>query len=202
MDKSVSGVILAGGLSRRFGGKTKSLLEIGGERIIDRLVSVLENLFPEIFIVTNTPDLFTGFQKYKIVQDYFENAGPLGGIDAALRSVSGEAIFVIAGDMPFPDKQLIRTQLNVFWKNHPDALIPEIGNLIEPLHAIYSSSLLNDMENYLRENKDAAVRDFLKGRNILYYPLPDTTRIRKAFTNINSPEDLSRLNDILISKGH
>jgi molybdopterin-guanine dinucleotide biosynthesis protein A len=190
MEKDISCVILAGGLNKRFGGKGKSHLEIGGVKIIDRILSVMEELFPELIIVTNTPVEFAVSQPHKIVEDQFKKAGPLGGIHAGLKASSNEAVFVLAGDMPFPDKKIIELQIEVFRKSNYDVIIPKIGNFIEPLHSVYSKSILEKLEKFLKEKKNNAVRDFLMEIKVFYLPLPDTSDNRKAFTNINSPEDL------------
>nr|WP_054690532.1 NTP transferase domain-containing protein [Desulfosarcina cetonica] len=50
-----TGVILAGGLSKRFGGRNKAFIRIGGQRNIDRLMNVYAKLFDQIILVTNDP---------------------------------------------------------------------------------------------------------------------------------------------------
>jgi molybdenum cofactor guanylyltransferase len=190
MGNDISGVILAGGTNKRFGGITKANVIIGGDTIISRIISVLRDLFPEIIIVTNKPEEFRQFIQCKIVEDQYINAGPLGGIHAALKSASEDSIFVFAGDMPFPDKKIITDQINEFKKGEHDVLIPKIGQFIEPLHAIYRKKVLNDLEGFISERKSKAVRDFLNEVNVGYLEIPDTEQNKIAFTNINSPADL------------
>jgi len=189
----ISGVILAGGANKRFGGKTKSNIIVDEETIISRIIFIITDLFDEKIIVTNKPEEFQGFAQCKIITDHFLKAGPLGGIHAALKSASGDAIFVLAGDMPFLAKKIIEGQINEFNRTGYDVLIPKIGILIEPLHAIYKKSVLEDLERFLTEGKNRAVRDFLTELNIGYFHVPDTEANRSSFTNINSPSDISRL---------
>ena len=112
MANRISGVILAGGSSKRFGGTTKANVVINGETIISRIISTISDLFVEIIIVTNKPEEFQEFIQYKIVKDQYLKAGPLGGIHAALKASSEDAIFVFAGDMPFLDKEIISDKIN------------------------------------------------------------------------------------------
>jgi molybdenum cofactor guanylyltransferase len=193
MANSISGVILAGGTNKRFGGITKANVVIGGETIISRMISTISNLFSEIIIVTNNPEEFRDFIQYKIVQDQYLKAGPLGGIHAALKASSEDAIFVFAGDMPFLDKEIITDQINEFHKREHDVLIPEVDQFIEPLHAIYRKSVLNDLERFLSAGKSRAVRDFLREVNVGYLNMPKTEKTEKAFANINSPSDLDKI---------
>ncbi|MCU0472236.1 MAG: molybdenum cofactor guanylyltransferase [Bacteroidales bacterium] len=189
----ISGVILAGGANKRFGGKTKANIIVKGETIISRIIFTISDLFDEKIIVTNRPEEFRGFTHCKIIKDLYFKAGPLGGIHAALKSLSGDAIFVFAGDMPFLDRIIINDQINEFNRNEYDVLIPKIGKLIEPLHAIYRKSVLEDLEKFLFEGTNRAVRDFLLELNVGYFQVSETDTNRSAFTNINSPSDISEL---------
>jgi len=194
MANSISGVILAGGTNKRFGGITKSNVVVGGKTIISRMISTISDLFDEIIIVTNKPEEFREFIQYIIVEDQYLKAGPLGGIHAALKTSSEDAIFVFAGDMPFLDKEIITDQINEFNKTEHDVLIPEVNQFIEPLHAIYRKSVLNDLERFLSEGKSRAVRDFLSEENVGYFQIPNTEKTGRAFANINSPSDLGKIN--------
>jgi molybdopterin-guanine dinucleotide biosynthesis protein A len=194
MGTNISGVILAGGANKRFGGITKANIVIEGMTIISRIVTAIEEFFPELIIVTNSPEEFAEFKKYKITKDHYLKAGPLAGIHAALKVSSKDAVFVFAGDMPFPDKKMIAGQIYEFNKGKCDALIPKIGQYIEPLHAIYRKSLLNDLETFISEKKNRAVRDFLAEIHVDYMHIPDTEQNKRAFTNINSPSDLDNIN--------
>jgi molybdenum cofactor guanylyltransferase len=194
MGNRISGVILAGGSNKRFGGITKANVVIGGISIISRILSTVSDLFDEIIIVTNKPEEFREFIQYRIVKDLFQKAGPLGGIHAALKASSEDAIFVFAGDMPFLNKEIISDQINEFNKREPDVFIPKVDQFIEPLHAIYRKSVLNNLERFLSEGKSRAVRDFLNEVNVGYLQMTKNEKTEIAFANINSPSDLAKIN--------
>lgn len=194
MANRISGVILAGGSNKRFGGITKANVVIDGETIISKIVSSISDLFVEIIIVTNKPEEFSEYIQYKIVEDQYLKAGPLGGIHAALKASSEDAIFVFAGDMPFLDKEIISDQINEFNKIQYEVLIPEVDQFIEPLHAIYRKSVLNNLEMFLSEGKSRAVRDFLNEVNVGYLQMTKNEKTEIAFANINSPSDLAKIN--------
>jgi molybdopterin-guanine dinucleotide biosynthesis protein A len=194
MANRISAVILAGGSNKRFGGITKANVVIDGKTIISRIISTISDLFDEIIIVTNKPEEFQEFNQYKIVEDKYLKAGPLGGIHAALKASYEDIIFVFAGDMPFLDKKIISHQINEFNKRENDVFIPEVDQFIEPLHAIYRKSVLNHLDRYLTEGKSRAVRDFLSEVNVGYLQIPKTEGTEIAFANINSPSDLAKFN--------
>jgi molybdopterin-guanine dinucleotide biosynthesis protein A len=193
MVNRISGVILAGGSNKRFGGINKANVVIDGKTIISRIISTISDLFVEIIIVTNKPEEFQEFIQYKIVKDQYLKAGPLGGIHAALKASSEDAIFIFAGDMPFLDKEIISDQINEFNKRGHDVFIPKVDQFVEPLHAIYRKSALNHLEKFLLEGKSRAVRDFLSEVNVGYFQLPKTEKTKLAFANINSPSDLNKI---------
>jgi molybdenum cofactor guanylyltransferase len=195
MTDRIAGVILAGGANKRFGGLVKANLRIGGVPIIKRITTVLEEIFSELIIVTNTPAEFSYLGNCLFANDQYLNAGPLAGIHAGLKCSSREAVFVIAGDMPFPDKELISRLVHQFTASAFDILVPSTGNLIEPLHAIYKRTVISDLEEFISNNLNKSVRDFLETVNTGYIDFPGNEKTRKAFKNINSPEDLPLAED-------
>ncbi len=190
MASNISAVILAGGANTRLNGLIKSNMIIGGRSILSRMVEVIGDLFEEIIIVTNTPEEFKEFSNFKIVSDVYKKKGPLGGIHAALRATSAEALFVFAGDMPLLDRKLIMKQINLYEISACDVLLPCVKGSIEPLHAIYKSSVLNTLENYLINDNNCAVRDFFKMVSVTCMELEDSEETKNAFTNINLPSDV------------
>src|SRR5450631_1532139 len=104
---NIAGVILAGGASRRFNGLVKSKIVIEEKTIISRIIDVIYELFGEIIIVTNKPDEFKQSCDYKIICDQFLNKGPLGGIHSAMLESFFDSLFIVAGDMPLLEKDII-----------------------------------------------------------------------------------------------
>ena len=190
MYKNISGVILAGGENKRFGGQPKAKTIIRGRTIISMMAGTISDIFGETIIVTNGPAEFKDFKHFRIISDLFKNAGPLGGLHAAMKTTSKDAVFVFAGDMPFLEKQLIINQINTFTENKCDALVPQVNDFIEPLHSIYSITILNKLEKYLNESGNYAVREFLKTIDVKYMKLPDSDIMIRSFININSPSQL------------
>ena len=199
MVRNISGVILAGGSNTRFNGEIKSKLVIGGIPMIERIIDTINNIFDEIIIVTNTPEEFSEYIKYKITGDHYLKTGPLGGIHAALKASEKEAVFVFAGDMPLLDKKLIKKQTDIYNSGTYEILVPRINGNIEPLHSIYNNSLRKTLEEYLESTMDFAVRDFFSLVNINYMDLDESQETEKAFFNINQPSDVLVVNQFLKS---
>src|SRR5882762_4545536 len=96
----VTGVIQAGGKSTRMGGEPKALLDLGGRRIVERVLDAVRPVVDDVLIVTNTPALY-GFLGVPMVADIYPDHGSLGGIFSGLSAAAGDAAFTVACDMPF-----------------------------------------------------------------------------------------------------
>lgn len=198
----IAGAILAGGKNSRMGGITKGLIEVSGETIFERTLGILEEHFEEIIIVANKPEVFKGYSKrYVIISDILQDKGPLGGIHAALSYTKKEAVFFAAGDMPFLGSDIILKLINNFKIIDSDALLPRVGNQIEPLCAIYKSFLKDNIQDYITNNHDFAVKSFLKNVKVDYLKFEDNCSNRRLFKNVNTPEDAQQMRFIMEREG-
>jgi molybdopterin-guanine dinucleotide biosynthesis protein A len=179
-------------------GQIKSSLVIAGETVLSRTLAAVKNFFNEIILVTNTPGEFLNYADLIVISDQYKGIGPLGGIHAALHCASNDAVFVFAGDMPLLNTLLIEKQIGLFMELRCDILVPKIGNSIEPLHSIIDKSVLIQLEKYLSEKRDPAVRKFLQTVNTRYMELEESEDIINMFSNINSPSDIIRLEKIIM----
>ena len=187
----VSAAILAGGANKRFHGKTKANIQISGVRIIARTVKVLHELFNDIIIVTNTPEEFKGYQSFNLVPDEIKNVGPLGGIHAAMQVAKNDAVFVFASDMPCISSEIVKKHIEFYHKRKCDAAIPRIKDFKEPLHSIYNKKIFDKLDEFIRGANKYSIENFLKDLSVRYHNLEDTEEYKKAFININTPQDLS-----------
>ena len=183
----VTGVILAGGKSSRMG-KNKALLEIGGERIIDKAVSLFKSLFKEVILVTNTPEEYAGHD-VKVVTDIFPGKGSLGGIYTGLVYASCDYSFIASCDMPFLKRELIEYLINI--KNGFDVVVPKLRTGHEPLHAVYSRRCLKPIEALIKKD-DLRIIGFypeVRVKEVSEDELAPFNSEPSPFININTPED-------------
>jgi molybdopterin-guanine dinucleotide biosynthesis protein A len=194
MYKDITGAILAGGKNSRFDGIIKSKLHVHGVPVISRIIDVFKGLFDDIIIVTNDPGEYLQFDGCRIERDIFMNIGPLGGIHAALKASSGKSVFVTAGDMPFPDRSIIVRLIKNFLGKNAEVTVPLLNGRLETLHAVYNASLLNKIEQYIKESPGHSLRNLIRGLNTDIVTLENCSENLTAMTNLNSPYDLKLLN--------
>ena len=188
---TVTGVIQAGGKSTRMGGRPKALLELGGRRIIERVLDVVAAVTDDVLLVTNTPELYASLG-VRMVGDVFPDHGSLGGIYSGLAAASGDAAFTVACDMPFLVREV--AHLVIDRAAEADVVIPRVGGQWETLHACYARACLPAIEARLRAGrlKIAGVFDDVR---VLAIGEEEVSRHRPphiVFMNVNTPEELER----------
>lgn len=183
----ITGVILAGGPSSRMG-SNKALLPYQGGRFIEAIHRQIAELFEEVLVVTNAPELY-GFLSCRKAPDLIPGMGALSGIHSGLVHSRTPHVFVVACDMPYLRPDLIR-RLAEDAGGH-DVVVPEGEKGLEPLHAVYGRDALPAIEEALHGGK---------GRIVSFF---DRVRVKKvvrdevalfdpgfvSFRNINTPED-------------
>lgn len=189
----VTAVILAGGKSTRMK-NNKALLPYSGELFIERIHRQLADIFDEVILVTNTPELYR-FVPCRIVQDVYPGQGSLAGIHAGLTHSTTPYIFTVACDMPYLNPELIRLILSR--KQGFDVVIPESEGGFEPLHAVYGKGCLPAMEKALAEGSGRIVDCFDRDK-VAVVSCADVARLDPkflSFRNINTPEEYFRFRD-------
>ena len=181
------------------GGEPKALMELGGKRIIERVVEVLGSVLPDLLIVTNTPELYA-FLGLPMVPDVFPDHGSLGGIYTGLKAAKGEAAFTVACDMPFLKPEVVR--LVVSHAGEADVVIPKVGDQLETLHALYAKACLPHMEAMLQAKRFKVI-GFFPQVQILEIPEAEVARLADphlCFMNVNTPDELAQARAILDSR--
>ena len=191
MNSVITAAILAGGASSRMK-CDKALLPYRGERFIERIFRQLSGIFPEVILVTNSPEMYR-FLPCRIVADIYPGMGALAGIHSGLTHGASAYVFVVACDMPDLNGRLI--QLLVSRAEGVDVVIPESENGLEPLHAIYGKGCLTAMNEALLSGKSKIVACFgqLKVDVVSRREIAAIDPAFSSFRNINTPEEYFRI---------
>lgn len=207
----LSALLLCGGEARRFGCE-KGLASFRGRPLAECILPALDSLSDDVRISTNCPDLYRPLGR-PIVQDIHQGSGPLGGLHAGLTAARHDLLAVVACDMPFASPDLFLHLLEI--SEGYDVVVPiyrEVrmppgakapgkdraprGPRYQALHALYRRSCLPAIESALAggEKKMSLFYRRVKVREVPekeWRPLPGVDP--RVFENINTPEDLRRL---------
>ena len=132
-----SAAILSGGRARRFDGRDKSQLTVGGRTILERQLDALRGVVERTWLVGHhgTEPVPAPLQ---VMPDRKPDHGPLAGLDAALAAEPRGPVLLLACDMPNVTAPLL-THL-VRQLDGVDAVVPRTERGYHPLCAVYAAS--------------------------------------------------------------
>jgi molybdopterin-guanine dinucleotide biosynthesis protein A len=164
---SVTGVLLVGGASRRFGAP-KALARLGGETLAERAWSQLA-WCDERLAVGKAGELELPFP---VLDDGTEERAPIHGLRAALRAARHEVCVVLPVDVPLITDEALRRLAR-------ELAVPQTG----PLPGAYARAMLPELEARL-----ACGERSLRGLNPHVVELDE-----RLLANVNTRADLVRL---------
>lgn len=190
----VSGVVLAGGRSRRLG-RNKAIEKIGDQSLIERVVNRLSQVTSETVVVVAEESKAAQLPLppwVRTAADLYPGSGSLGGIFTGLSVAKGSYSVVVAVDMPFLNVDLLRFMLDII--SDYDAVVPRIKGRPEPLHAVYSRSCLEPIERMLKE-EELKIAGLFEEISVAYLEEDDIEGFDPhflSFFNINTQKDLDK----------
>ena len=184
--------ILAGGRARRFGGRDKGSLLVGGSSILDRQLAALGGLVDRVLVVGGEPAHFRG-RPVQVVADRLPAAGALGGIYTALSEAAGDHVLVLACDLPFVSRALLGRLLELADGRH-DVVVPRTPDGLQPLCAVYAHRLREAIRRQAESGrlKVKELFDPARTRELGPDELAAIDPDARLFLNVNSPGDLER----------
>jgi molybdenum cofactor guanylyltransferase len=203
---SVTGIILAGGLSRRMGGGDKGLLDLGGKAM---LAHVIERLAPQVGAIAinanGDPGRFARFGLEVIPDTVAGFVGPLAGVLAGMRWSAAHApqarwIVTAAGDAPLLPVDLVARLLAAAADAPNDAIaLAQSHGELHPVIGLWPVVLADDLESQLAQGV-RKVLHWTDRHGTLPVPFPPA-RVGGAeldpFFNANTPEELEELRALL-----
>lgn len=191
--KQVTGIILCGGKSKRMG-KNKALLKLDGKYIISHVIDTLLPFCDEILISSNKEDL--DFLGYPIVNDIYDNIGPISGIFSALLKSKNEVNILLSCDTPFINKHLLTESLSII--NEFDVVLPEFDNFLQPMTGAFKKAIIPTIKREIMKGNYIPPRIFEKcNLNKLKISSSSACYDEHLFFNINSPEDYLKAQEMI-----
>ena len=167
----------------------KALLEVGGNRVIDRTVGLLQEICSQVIIISPNPSNYA-YLGVRMDSDLLPERGALGGLHAAIFYATTSHVFVVACDMPMLNRALVEHLIHQ--PSRWDIIVPQIGLNLEPLHARYARTCLKPIEDALSRGS-RKITDFYVKMRVKYVPEEELRSLDPellSFRNINTPKDL------------
>jgi len=192
-----TGAILAGGRSRRLGGRNKAALKIGDATVLDRQLARLRGVVDRTIIVAGdaAPFAWTGLP---VIPDLRPGDGALGALRTAVHAAQTDRTLVMACDMPFVTEALLGYLVDA--GRAADIAIPRTMRGYEPLCATYSRRCADEMARLIAERRFKLSEVALIPGLIIRELGPDELRPfgpeELLFFNINTSDDYARAIDL------
>lgn len=198
MSDVFSVVILAGGFGRRLG-RDKATTEAGGRPLL-HWSALAASAVSEDIVVARRPDQeFPALEGvvWREAIDHRHDRGPLAGLEAALPLIEHEVAVAVACDMPFLRPELLHAVAEAC--DGVEIAMPYLDGVAQPLLAAYRPSIV-PRATQLLDDGDGRIRALLP---LVTHRLLEVEELRahdpelESFTNVNRPEDLTRVEVIL-----
>jgi molybdopterin-guanine dinucleotide biosynthesis protein A len=191
----VTGIILAGGQSRRMG-RDKAFLPFGKGLLIERVIEIIQQVTNDVILITNTPDQYQRFG-LPMFTDVIPDAGSLGGIYTGLVSAKTPYGLCVACDMPFVKPDFLRLLCDT--AAQADVVIPRNAEDFQPLCAVYSQACQAPIRQKIAAGRlkitgffDQVRVHVIDGELLAHYDPPDV-----MFFNANTPEEYEQARRLL-----
>jgi molybdenum cofactor guanylyltransferase len=188
--EEITGVVLAGGMGRRMGGRDKGLLKIQQRPLVGH---VLDTLRPQVGpLLINANRNLDEYREFglPVVQDLVgEFFGPLVGMASALKAAQTPYVLTVPCDSPRLPQDLCQRLFQVMIEADAELSVAHDGRRMQPVFALLRRELFDDMLNYLEHGGRKIDTWYMEHS----FALADFSDCPEAFLNINTPEEWEAL---------
>jgi molybdopterin-guanine dinucleotide biosynthesis protein A len=193
---SVLGVVLAGGLSRRFLAGDKAFQRLAGRTLAERVVERASPQVARLIISANGDiDRYGTLGADAVIVDHRpDREGPLAGVEAAIDWLEREEMHLpwVASfpvDGPFAPEDLV-IRLLAFIDGREVPAVASCQGHAHPTFGIWPVAVAGELRAYLALKERGSIMSFVESLNGVSVPFE--ARTPNPFFNINTREDLAR----------
>lgn len=185
----VTGLILAGGLGRRMGGRDKGLQPFRGKPMS---AWAIERLAPQVdVLLVNANQNLEQYQAFgfPVVSDRIAGfAGPLAGLHTGLLACETPLLVTAPCDSPFLPGDLVARLRSALEAAGAELAVAKTGNQPHPVFSLVRREVLDGLTAYL-EGGSRKVDTWYAALNVAEVPFED----ERAFANINTLDELHQM---------
>lgn len=184
--REITALILAGGKSRRMGGRDKGLLPFGDGLLVEH---VLARILPQVGTVlisaNRNQEIYEGLG-YPVISDPLEGfQGPLAGFLAGLENMQTDYLLSLPCDGPFIVDDLASRLARGLSGANADIAVAHDGDRLQPVYALLHRRVLADLRLALEQGERKIDRWYPRN----HWVTVDFSDVPQLFSNINTPED-------------
>ena len=186
LKKDITALILAGGRGSRMGGQDKGFIDWRGAPLIDAILEQTRSQTPKIIISANRNlDRYHARGYPVIPDDTPDYPGPLAGVLAAMKQIDTPLLVTLPCDAPVIAPDYIARLADGLQNGNAPVAVCHDGQRMQPLHALISADLRDNLASWLQSGERAVNRWFRDNHAI---PV-DFSDAADMFANINTPDE-------------
>lgn len=184
----VTALILAGGKSRRMGGRDKGLLPFGDGQLIGQVIDAIRPQVGDLLISANRNQSEYARYGCPILSDPLDDfQGPLAGFLAGLQAMKTDYLLTLPCDGPYVADDLASRLADGLYRADVGIAVAHDGQRLQPVYALLHADTVHSLRQALDEGERKIDR---------WYPRQpwvkvDFSDVKQQFDNINTPDDYS-----------
>lgn len=195
----VTGLVVAGGRSTRFGDRGKALASVAGQPMLRRVVATVSSVTGGV-VVNCRADQREGFSaaldtrdaSIRFAIDSEVDEGPLAGLLCGLTAIDTELALVLGCDMPLVDGEALGALRQEIGPDD-DAAVPTTPGGPEPLLALYRVEPTRAAADGTLADGERSLRALLDRLRVQTVPVGEGSVPEHAVTSVDTPADLERV---------
>ena len=186
MSKKRVGILLAGGLSRRYG-SPKAFAEMNGKKFHELVYETLYSVCDEVIVVTRNEFIDWFPKEYHVIVDIqkYSGFGPLAGIYSAMEALDADQYVVLPCDMPLITSSILKELINYHTKEV--TVVTSEGHL-QPLVSVWNKNVKSKIRESL-EKRELKMTDVLEKTDMTQVDGSHLACSPNFFINVNTPEE-------------
>lgn len=194
--RHTTGILLAGGKSRRYG-TPKAFAKINNTYFYEYIYQLLHNTCDEVIIVTREEFIHCFNRAEHVIVDIekYKGCGPLAGMYSAMMESLADQYLVLPCDMPL----LEQTAIELLLENHQqDISIVQVDSKLQPLVSVWNREMLPFIERALNQGT-YSLKPLFQKHKVTYVPHTALTDAPATFFNVNTKEEDEEMREWLKS---
>jgi len=188
--QEITALILAGGKSRRMGGRDKGLLPFGDDLLVGHVIRAIVPQVGAAMISANRHrEDYERFGLPVLADPIADFQGPLAGFLAGLQAVKTQYLLTLPCDGPVVIPDLARRLAAGMSAADADIAVAHDGQRLQPVYALLNARVLPGLRQALDEGERKIDRWYPRH----HWVTVDFSDAPQQFSNINTPEDYANV---------
>lgn len=183
----MTGLILAGGMSSRFG-SDKAQAVYDGQTFINRAYELLKHVCSQVVI--SGSDHKIKAKDILCLPDLVTRGGPMVGIATAVKKLKTQWLLIVPCDMPLLTADIINTTIKASARG-VTTLWKDIDGKIQPFPMLLNRNDAENALNIVGESTGLSIKELL--RHLPYETLSISPQQHQLFSNINTQPEFEKL---------